>query len=43
VWKKMVPKCELLKSIPLHGERLNCGVNICELEDHVEEKGWSLN
>jgi len=38
-----VPKHELTKNIPLHNERLNYKVNICELEDHVGEKGWSLN
>jgi hypothetical protein len=43
VWKKMVPKHELFESIPLHGQGLNYITNICELEDHVGEKGWSLN
>ncbi len=43
MWEKMVPNCKVLKSIPLHGQRLNCGANICELEDHVREEGWSLN
>jgi hypothetical protein len=43
VWEKMVPKHELPGNIPLHGQRLNWEVNICELEDHVGEKGWSLN
>jgi len=38
-----VPKCELPKSIPLHAQGLNCGANIRELEDHVGEKGLSLN
>ncbi len=38
-----MPKHKLLKNIPVHGQRLNCGTNICELEDHVGEKGWSLN
>jgi hypothetical protein len=37
----MVPKCELLKSIPLHTQELNYETNICELEDHVE--GMGLN
>jgi hypothetical protein len=27
----------------LHGQRLNCGAGVCELEDHVGEKGWSSN
>jgi len=39
VWEKMVPKRELLKSIPLHAQGLNYKVSICELEDHVGEKG----
>jgi hypothetical protein len=39
----MVPKHELPNNISLHGRRLNCGTNICELEDHVGEKGWNLN
>jgi hypothetical protein len=43
VQKKMVPKHELLQSIPLHDQMLNYRVNICELEYHVREKGWSLN
>jgi hypothetical protein len=34
----MVPKCKLLDNIPLHGQRLNCGTCVCELEDHVREK-----
>jgi len=34
----MVPKHELLESIPLHDQGLNYGINICELEDHVGEK-----
>ncbi len=36
-------KPELLKNIPLHGQGLNYRANVCELEDHVGEKGWSLN
>jgi hypothetical protein len=39
----MVLKDELPKSIFLHAQRLNCGAGICELEDHVGEKGLSLN
>ncbi len=39
----MVPKCELPESIPLHTQRLNCGTNIYELEDHVKEMGLSSN
>jgi len=42
VWEKMVPKHELFENIPLHSQGLNCKVNVCELEDHVGEKGWSL-
>jgi hypothetical protein len=41
--ENMVPKHELLESIPLHGQRLNYGANVYELEDHFGEKGWSLN
>jgi hypothetical protein len=37
----MVPKCELLKIIPLHVLELNYGVNIFELEDHVGEEALS--
>jgi len=40
---KMVPKHKLLKSIPLHGQGLNYRANVYELENHVGEKGWSLN
>jgi hypothetical protein len=39
----MVPKCELLKSILLHGQGLNYRVDICALKDHVGEKGLSSN
>ncbi len=39
VREKMVPKHELPKRIPLHGQELNYGTSICELEDHVGEKG----
>jgi hypothetical protein len=39
---KMVPKCTLLESIPLHVQKLNCGVNVYELEDHVGEKTLNL-
>jgi hypothetical protein len=35
----MVPKRELPKSIRLHAQRLNYGIGVCELEDHVGEKG----
>ncbi len=38
-----MPKHEFPKSIPLHGQGLNYGVNIYELEDHVGEKGWNTN
>ncbi len=40
---KMVTKRKLFKSISLHGQRLNYGTNVCKLEDHVGEKGWSSN
>ncbi len=40
--KKMVPKHKLPKNIPLHPRKLNCGTYICELEDHVGEKGLNL-
>ncbi len=43
MWEKMVPKHELLESIPLHGQRSNCGINVYELEDHVGEEGKSSN
>ncbi len=43
VKKQMVPKRELFESTPLHGQGLKCGVGICELEDHVGEKGLSSN
>jgi hypothetical protein len=39
----MVPRYKLIENIPLHGQRLNYGSNVCELEDHVGEKGWSSN
>jgi hypothetical protein len=39
----MVPKRELPESIPLHNQGLNYGVKVCELEDHVGEKGLSSN
>ncbi len=41
--KKMVPKRKLPKSIPFHAQRLNYKANVCELEDHVGEKGLNLN
>jgi hypothetical protein len=40
---EMVPKHKLLKNVSLHDQELNYGKNICELEDHVGEKGLSLN
>jgi len=40
---KMVPKHELLKSIPLHIQELNCKKNVYELEDHVGEKALGSN
>ncbi len=36
-------KHELPYNIPLHSQRLNYEVNVCELKDHVGEKGWSSN
>ncbi len=41
--EKMVPKRELPKNIPLHNQGLNYEINVCELEDHIGEKGWNLN
>ncbi len=41
--EKMVPKRDLPKNIHLHSQGLNYEKNVCELEDHVGEKGWSLN
>ncbi len=38
-----MPKRELPKSISLHAQGLNCRANVCELEDHVGEKGLNLN
>jgi hypothetical protein len=38
-----MPKHELFESIPLHTQKLNYETNICELEDHVGEKGYNLN
>jgi hypothetical protein len=40
---KMVPKHELLESIPLHIQELNCEKGVYELEDHVGEKALGLN
>jgi hypothetical protein len=42
VQEKMVPKHKLFKSIPLHVQKLNCGVSVYELEDHVGEKTLNL-
>jgi len=39
----MVPKCKLPESIPLHAQGLNCGVGVCELEDHVGEEELNSN
>jgi len=39
----MVPKHKLPKNIFLDAQRLNYGVGVCELEDHVGEKGLSSN
>jgi hypothetical protein len=39
VREKMVPKHKLFENIPLNAQGLNCEANICELEDHVGEKG----
>ncbi len=38
-----MPKCELPKNIPFHAQRLNCGAGVCELKDHVKEKGLNTN
>ncbi len=40
---KMVPKWEFLENIPLHNQGLNYRAGICELEDHVREKGLKSN
>jgi hypothetical protein len=39
----MVPKCELPEIFPLHAQGLNYKTNICELEDHIGEKGLISN
>ncbi len=39
----MVPKRELLKSIPMHNQGLKYEASVCELEDHVGEKGMHSN
>jgi hypothetical protein len=39
----MVPKCEVLKSIPLRIQNLNYKKNIYELKDHVGEEVLSSN
>ncbi len=41
--EKMAPKHEPLENIPLHDQGLNYKANVFDLEDHVGEKGWSLN
>ncbi len=41
--EKMVLKHKLPESIPLHDQRLNYEADICELEDHVGEKGLNPN
>ncbi len=38
----MVPKRKLFESIPLHVWKLNNGVNVYELKNHVGEKTLSL-
>jgi hypothetical protein len=38
----MVPKHKLPESIPLHGQGLNCGTNVCELEDSCWGKGMEF-
>jgi len=38
-----VPNRELPETIPLRAQMLNCGAGICQLEDHVGEKGLSSN
>jgi hypothetical protein len=43
VQEKMVPKRELFESIPLHTHEQKCGIDVCELEDHVGEEGLSSN
>jgi hypothetical protein len=43
MWEKMVRKCKLPKSIPLHTQGLNFKTCVCESKDHVGEKGLNLN
>jgi len=38
----MVPKCELLKNIPIHGQMQNYGIGVYELKDHVWENVATL-
>ncbi len=38
-----MPKCELLGSIFLHIQMLNCGEGVYELEDRVGEETLSSN
>jgi len=38
----MVPNYELFKNIPIHGQRLNYGIGVYELEDHVWENVATL-
>jgi len=40
---KIMPKCKLFESIPLHVQELNYGKNIYELEDHVGEVASNSN
>jgi hypothetical protein len=39
----MVPKCELLESIPLHVQELKCEKGVYELEDYVGEEALNLD
>jgi len=39
----MVQNHKLPKSIPLHNQGLNYETNVCELENHVQEKGLNSN
>ncbi len=36
-------KMRTTEIIPMHTQGLNCKADVCELKDHVEEKGLNLN
>jgi hypothetical protein len=33
----------VVREYSLHNQKLNYETNLCELEDHIGEKGWSSN